>query len=337
MHQSLFQEVTDRTKKTVKCCLCPHSCIIQPDNVGICRVRKNSDGTLYSLIYSHHTSVGMDPIEKKPLYHFFPGKQILSFGTLGCNLSCGFCQNWEISQGSFDESITRNINPDDALRLSKNYDSIGIAYTYNEPFVNYEWVFDSSKLLHEEGLKNVLVTNGYINEEPLVKLLPYIDAANIDVKSFTNDFYKKLCKGTVGPVLRTVQIMVKKNVHVEITVLIVPGENDKEDEMKDMVDWLASLNPDIPFHLSRYYPQYHFKKLPTSLKTLEKLRDIALKKLPYVYIGNVWEKGISNTYCLNRNCNNVLIERSGYSAKVVGLDNNLCKKCGMENNIIWNG
>jgi len=334
MHKALYQELINKEENVVRCRLCPHECVIGPDKTGICRVRKNNKGILNSLIYSHHTSVSMDPIEKKPLYHFYPGSEVLSFGTYGCNLKCGFCQNWEISQHDYDEKGTRDILPEKAFQLARDYRALGIAYTYNEPLINYEWVFDTAKILHEEGLKNVLVTNGFISEEPLLKLLPFIHTANVDLKSFADDFYKKICKGAIGPVLRSIEIMVRKKVHIEVTVLVVPGENDRPEMMSDLVDWLSALNPQIPLHLSRYYPHYEFHLNPTTLKSMEVLRDTALKKMHYVYLGNVWEQNYSHTYCANPECRELLIERAGYHAQCVGLEANLCKKCGLENNII---
>lgn len=334
MHKALYQKTIDTDSKKIQCFLCPHNCIIPDGSAGRCRVRKNTGGILYSLIYGRHTSVALDPIEKKPLYHFYPGGQILSFGTLGCNMTCGFCQNWEISQKPYSDELTREIMPDDVTRLIRNYRSIGIAYTYNEPLINYEWIYDTSQLCSEEGFKNVLVTNGFISEEPLIKLIPRIHAANIDVKSFQDAFYKKLCGGSIGPVLRTVEVMVKKGVHVELTFLVIPKENDDKTVFRDFVDWISSLNRSIPLHLSRYYPQYKFDRDPTPLKTIESLRDIALQKLHYVYVGNVWEKKDAYTYCLNRSCKAVLIERSGYTSKIVGLNGNLCTLCKTENNII---
>ncbi|MBD3272405.1 MAG: AmmeMemoRadiSam system radical SAM enzyme [Elusimicrobia bacterium] len=333
MRKALFQDLIDPDTKKVKCHLCPYRCVIADGKQGQCKVRLNKDGILYSLIYNHHTSVGMDPIEKKPLYHFHPGTEILSFGTFGCNFSCRFCQNWEISQSAFKHELTRAITPDKAAELAHNYHSLGGAYTYNEPLINYEWIYDTAQRIHEQGLANVLVTNGYINEEPLEKLIPFIDAANIDVKSFNDSFYRRLCGGSIGPVLRTVEVMIKRGRHVELTMLIIPGENDSTDEFTDMVDWISSINRHIPLHLSRFFPQYQLQKQPTSLALLEKFRDIAVKKLDYVYIGNVWEKKENNTYCANRSCNAILIKRTGYRTVLVGLDHSRCTACGTENNI----
>ncbi len=287
MKEALYWEPVDKNNKVVHCLLCPHNCRISPDKTGICRVRKNDDGKLYSLIYNEFTSIHLDPIEKKPLYHFYPGSHILSVGTFGCNFRCLHCQNWEISQSNQGDAPTHKITPESAVALAKKDDSIGIAHTYNEPLINYEWVFETAKLIHKENLKNVLVTNGYINEQPWENLLPFVDAANIDVKSFRDEFYKKICSGRLGPVLRSVEIMVKRNKHVEVTYLLIPHQNDSEQEIEDMVDWLSSVNPEIPLHFSRYFPQYKMDEPETPIATLEKAKKIALKRLKYVYLGNV--------------------------------------------------
>jgi len=315
----------------VQCFLCPHQCIIDDGKTGICRTRKNVEGKLFALVYDQFTSINMDPVEKKPLYHFYPGREILSLGTIGCNFKCRGCQNYEISQAEMGEVPTRTVTSDDAVRLAKEYDSIGIAYTYNEPLINFEYLLETAHEAQKYDLKNVLVTNGYINEEPLVNLLPYIDAANVDVKSFRNDFYKDYCKGKLGDVLRTVEIMVKNKKHVEITNLVIPTLNDSDSEIEDLTDWLSSLSDEIPLHFSRYYPCYKMTIEATPLATLEKAKKIAQKKLKYVYLGNVWEKPESNTYCPI--CKEVLIERRGYYTKVVGLEGENCRKCGEKINI----
>lgn len=330
MKEALYWK--EKEDKKVQCFLCPHNCIIGENKAGICRVRKNVDGKLYSLTYNEFTSVAMDPIEKKPLYHFYPATEILSFGTVGCNLHCQFCQNWEISQQSPENASTRTITPEEAVRLAKTSDSVGIAYTYNEPLINYEWLLETAQLAQKYNLKNVLVTNGYLNETPLENLLPYVDAANIDVKSFRNDFYRKICGGTLDAVLRTVEIIVKRKKHVEVTNLIVPTLNDSEEEMEDLVDWISALDVEIPLHFSRYFPCYKMQIEATPLATLEKARKIALKKLKYVYMGNVWEVEYNRTYCPN--CQAVLIERRGYNTKIMDLKGDTCGKCGKKISIV---
>ncbi|GAB6178864.1 AmmeMemoRadiSam system radical SAM enzyme [Desulfotomaculum defluvii] len=270
------------------CELCPKGCSIREGHKGFCRVRENQNGVLYTLNYGKVSSYALDPMEKKPLYHFYPGTLILSLGTVGCNLRCGFCQNWQIAQG---DPHTIHLEPPEAVKLAleqreKGIPCTGLAYTYSEPFMWYEYVYDTSRLAREAGLKNVMVTNGYVREEPLKKLLPYIDAMNIDVKGFTDDYYRENCVGQLEPVKRTVEIA-HKECHIELTTLLVPGLNDSPDEIKELVDWVANLNPGIPVHFSRYFPNYKFNLPPTPLKTMQQAYDIAKKKLKYVHLGNV--------------------------------------------------
>lgn len=334
MKESLYFEVYDKSRKTVKCGLCPHNCIIVDGKSGNCGMRKNVKGKLYSLTYGKFASVSMDPIEKKPLYHFYPKSNILSLGTLGCNFHCHFCQNFEISQADFparrpaygSEGILRDVSSSDAVALAKQYNSIGIAYTYNEPLINYEWLKETMAEAKKYGLKNVLVSNGYINEEPFYNIVENMDAANIDVKSFRDDFYKKYCAGKLAPVLRTVEIMVKKKKHIEITNLIIPELNDRDEEISDLVDWVCSLGAETPLHFSRYFPCYKMKNKSTPVPALERARKIALKKLKHVYIGNVPDAEYNNTYCPQ--CREVLIERKGYHTQDVGLDMGHCRTCG---------
>lgn len=270
----------------VWCHLCPQNCKIKPGRKGICRARQNQEGVLYTLNYGKLTSWGIDPIEKKPLYRFYPGSLIFSVGTFGCNFRCGFCQNWEIAHG---DPPTREVTAEELVEIAldaKRSGSIGIAYTYSEPMIWYEFVYDTAKRAQQEGLKNVLVTNGFVQKEPFMELLPFIDAMNIDVKAFTDEFYRKTCGGQLDPVLRTVELA-HKSCHVEITTLVVPGMNDSEEEISSLVDWIASLDPSIPLHLSRYFPRYKFDLPPTPVATLKRAKEIALEKLKYVYLGNV--------------------------------------------------
>lgn len=303
----------------VYCVLCPHYCKITDGNVGRCRVRKNIDGTLYTLNYGKVTSYAYDPIEKKPLYHFYPGSMIFSVGSFGCNFGCEFCQNWEIV---YEESLMMDISEDDIIKLSKAKDSIGIAFTYNEPSIWFEYVLDISKKIKEEGLKNVMITNGYINEEPLRELLPYIDAMNIDLKSIEDSFYKSVCKGSIEPVIRTIEIA-SKETHVEVTTMLIEGENTSLDEIRRLAERISKIDPSIPLHLSRYFPAYKMKLPSTNIETLIQAKNIAKEYLDYVYIGNVW--GIdNNSYCPK--CHNKLIDRYP-SREIVGIENGKCKKC----------
>ncbi len=315
--------------KAVQCHLCPHECLIVLGKRGICRVRENQHGTLYSLIYGRLTSEAVDPVEKKPLYHFHPGSTAYSIGTRGCNLACSFCQNWEISQGTVSTYPTTSQK---IVASTRHHQCEGIAYTYNEPSIWYEFVYDTAVLARKEGLYNVLVTNGYIQEEPLRNLLPFIDALNVDVKSFRDSFYKDLCRGKLSPVLKTVEIA-KKYAWVEVTTLLIPGRNDSNEEIEALVDWVASLGVETPLHFSRYFPNYNLDLPSTPVETLEKARSIALKKLRYVYIGNVWGHEGDNTYCCH--CGEPLIVRRGFSASAVGLEDTHCKKCGSPLDLVW--
>ncbi|WP_031516787.1 AmmeMemoRadiSam system radical SAM enzyme [Desulfofalx alkaliphila] len=324
MQPALFWKAKD--DGMVLCQLCPKYCNIRPGKTGFCRVRKNIDGQLFTTNFGHLSAHAMDPIEKKPLYHYYPGQYILSLGTTGCNLRCGFCQNWSITH---DDPKTIEVTPQHVAEVAANqdpYPNVGIAYTYSEPFMWYEFVFHTARLAREKGLKNVLVTNGYINEEPLRALLPYIDAMNIDVKAFTDDFYKQNCVGHLEPVKRTVE-MVHDKCHLEVTTLIIPGLNDSEEEIGRLTDWLAGLNPKIPLHFSRYFPNFEFDTEATPPETLKRAKDIARTKLDYVYIGNLGDPEGVNTYCPR--CGKVMVNRSWYNGKIVGLTpENKCKHCG---------
>lgn len=279
---SYYQSLEDAK---VRCGLCPNQCLIGEGECGSCGVRENRGGKLYSLIYGETTSVALDPIEKKPLYHFYPGNYILSLGTKGCNFHCPFCQNSSISQDYAHP--TEKITPQEAVDRAKELNSFGIAYTYNEPFIWYEFVFDTAKLAKEAGLKNILVTNGYVNSEPLEEILPFIDAMNIDIKSVEEEFYHKICKGKLAPVLSMAK-RANEVCHIEVTNLIIPVLNDKEDNFIKLVDWIVeNLGREVPLHFSRYLPHYKMDIPPTPISTLKRAETIARKKLKYVYLGNV--------------------------------------------------
>lgn len=309
----------------VYCILCPHLCKIPNGKLGKCRGRKNIDGKLYSLNYGRITSYAFDPIEKKPLYHFYPGSEIFSLGSFGCNLACDFCQNWEIV---YEDNVALSVKIDDIIELAKAQDGVGIAYTYNEPTIYYEFVYDIAKKAKDEGMKNVLITNGYINSDPLNELLPYIDAMNINLKSISESFYKYHCKGSLGPVLSAIELCAKKT-HVEITTLVIDGENSTLNELDMLAKRISMINKNIPLHLSRYFPNFKLKLPPTKTETLLEARSIAQKYLNYVYIGNLW--GIdNNTYCPK--CYNKLIDRHN-GGKIVGLDDKKCDRCDLKINI----
>ena len=299
MKEALFY--TKLKDHKVRCDLCPHNCIIASENIGICRVRTNIDGVLYTNNHGKTITISIDPMEKKPLYHFYPGKRILSIGSNSCNLSCSFCQNYQSSQL---EVPTIEITPELILDKCRSHNCDFVAFTYTEPTTWFEFVLDSSKLLEENGIGTVMVTNGFINQEPLQELLPYIDAMNIDLKAFDDKFYRSICNGTLQPVLETIKTA-SKQCHIEITNLIITDENDSEKQINDLVDFVADLNPEIPLHFSRYYPTYKMENPPTSVSKLEMAKEIAEKKLKFVYLGNIVTE--RSTYCSN--CNHLLISR----------------------------
>lgn len=330
-HEVMFY--TKGAEAQVNCKLCPRLCNIVPGKRGFCRVRENEGGTLYATNYAECSSYALDPIEKKPLYHFHPGQVILSLGTVGCNLRCGFCQNWEIAQGT---PPTTRLEPERAVELAlqqkeRGYPCVGLAYTYSEPFMWYEYVYDTARLARTAGLKNVLVTNGYVNEQPLQAMLPYIDAMNIDVKAFTDDFYRSTCAGQLEPVLRTVEAAYE-HCHLEITTLLVTGLNDSPEEIKRLVGWLAGIDPDIPLHFSRYFPNYKLDLPPTSEETMKLAGDLARQQLRYVYLGNAPQLAAANTICPG--CGSVLINREGYQTQIENLDGVHCTQCGEKTPVV---
>lgn len=314
----------------VECRLCPHTCVINPGGRGVCRVRENREGELYTRNYGRCSSLALDPIEKKPLYHFYPGSLILSAGTVGCNFRCEFCQNWEIAHGEPETAI---ITPGDLVDKARETGSLGIAYTYSEPLVWYEFVLDTARLAREAGLKNVMVTNGFIRPEPLAGLLPWIDAWNIDVKGFSLEFYRKIVHGDYRPVLETAAAVVKAGGHVEITTLLVTGLNDAPEELEALVLWIANnLGVDTPLHFSRYFPRYKLQAPPTPMETLERAWKMARRYLHYVYLGNVDDPETNNTYCPF--CGELVIRRKGYRVSLPGLLGRTCQACGSELAII---
>lgn len=324
-HYHSFEE------QKVKCELCPHYCIINNGRSGICKVRVNKDGVLISENYGLVSSIGFDPIEKKPLYHFFPGAEILSVGSLGCNLKCEFCQNWQISQTSVEEfkRESRFYGVDEIidLALSKRR-NVGIAYTYNEPIVFFEFMIDIAKKAKENELKNVMVTNGFINQKPLSELNKYIDAYSVDLKAFREDFFVKHTNSRLEPVKETLIRIVEADKHLEITNLIIPGLNDNPEEFEQMLRWIKEyLGKNIVLHISKYYPTYKLNIEPTSIQKMLELNKIANKYLDFVYLGNVLLPEGNNTYCPN--CNETLINRSGYMVKKQTVNNKgECLKCG---------
>ncbi|NQT29647.1 MAG: AmmeMemoRadiSam system radical SAM enzyme [Candidatus Saganbacteria bacterium] len=324
----------------VECVLCPLKCKIAKGQAGICGARKNIDGKLYSLIYDKVSSVAADPIEKKPLFHFHPGSRVLSVGTYGCNMRCGHCQNWQIAHVNMaaldKEPMAEKISPHKLITLAKEANCQGIAWTYNEPTIWFEYAFEGAKLASAAGLYTVFVTNGYINQEPLDTIAPYLDAYCLDLKGFSDEAYYKLCKiRDFKPVLAAGERAKNKwNMHVEIVTLVVPTINDDETQLKGIAEWIREkLGPETPWHLTRSIPYLEFAHLPpTPVSTLEKARQIGLDAgLKFVYIGKVIGHAGENTYCPK--CQKLLIERMGYQTEVKGLVSGKCGACGADINI----
>jgi len=314
---------------SVRCELCPHYCLIAEGKTGRCRVRMNDDGRLRSLNYGKAASVALDPIEKKPLYHFHPGSPILSLGTSGCNFACKFCQNWELAEA---KAPLDDIQPADVPALAKRGRAFGVAYTYNEPFVWYEFVLDTARLCKAVGLKNVLVTNGFLNSEPLEELLPFIDAMNIDIKTVRQQFHDELTGGRVEPVLETCRRSAR-DTHVEITHLVIPGYNDTDGEFEELALWIAgNLGPETPVHLAAYFPRHHLEAPPTPVATLQRARAIFDRRLKYVYLANVATDVGSDTVCPE--CGSLAVERVGMHARLVGLNGTRCSNCGTDLHIM---
>jgi len=295
----------------------------------VCRGRKNINGTLIAVNYGEVVSMQVDPIEKKPLYHFHPGDPILSVGPNGCNLSCSNCQNWTISQ---IEQPTSHVSPEDLTDIARSRGSAGIAYTYSEPMIWFEYILDAGSIAHANSLYNVCVTNGYINPEPLNRLMPVLDAVNVDLKSIRPEFYRRVCKGRLETVQGTIEACFEANVHVEVTHLVIPGMNDSEEEFEELSTWLAGVSKSIPLHISRYFPNYEMEVDATPIATLERAYYVAREHLEYVFVGNATVDGASDTICPH--CGNRLIERSGYRTNVVGMTGSICSECNSELNIV---
>ncbi len=328
MKEALFYQKKEKQK--VKCLLCPHFCTIKEGERGVCNVRKNVKGELISENYGQVTALGFDPIEKKPLYHYHPGEEILSVGSFGCNLKCDFCQNWEISQSDIDNiGRIQSHRAEEVIQIAeKKPGNLGIAYTYNEPIIYYEFMLDIAKLAKEKGLKNVMVTNGFINPDPLEKLMEVIDAFSIDLKAFTDNFYKKKTSARLEPVKESLKMIKKHQKFLEITNLVIPEWNDDKKQFSEMIRWIKNeLGEDTILHLSRYFPVYKSQAEPTAINTLKELYQLAKESLNYVYIGNARIAEGQDTYCSN--CNKLLVKRSGYFTQLLGIDDEgKCKNCG---------
>lgn len=307
-----------------RCLVCPHHCGLKEGQRGICRVRMNREGQLLATNYGEFSALALDPIEKKPLYHFYPGSMILSAGSFGCNLSCPFCQNYSIAH---QMPATRYISPEELVEINlacQAQGSIGMAFTYNEPVMWLEYIMDTAPLLHGQGLKVVMVSNGYIEAKPLQDLLGLVDAFNIDLKGFNDRFYQRICMGKLAAVQATLAA-IAPCAHLEVTNLLIPGENDHDDEVRDMCRWLANLDSQIVLHFSAYHPAYKMNLPPTPGETLRRAANIAHEYLAHVYLGNLPGEA-NDSFCPR--CGQVLISRSGYEVKRLGLTKGKCRYCG---------
>lgn len=312
----------------VQCFLCPHHCVIPSEKHGICGVRQNEQGRLYSLIYQACSSIAADPIEKKPLYHFYPGSRVLSLGSVGCTFRCDHCQNYSISMATPDEYTLEDLPAEALPEMAEKQGCQGVAWTYNEPVIWHEYTLEAARIVKNAGLYTVYVTNGYIEEEPLTQLVPYLDAMNVDVKAFHEDFYKRICRARLAPVIRTCELAKEQGVHLELTYLVIPGLNDDAAEIKGFCDWVnGKLGSDTPVHFSRFHPDYQMKEVQaTPFSTLLRCQRVAKDAhLQYVYLGNLAHGEYDNTFCPS--CHALLIERFGFSARLRGLSKGRCSDC----------
>ncbi|MEI7896446.1 MAG: AmmeMemoRadiSam system radical SAM enzyme [bacterium] len=326
----------EATSKGALCLICPNECVLREGGEGICRTHVVKDDKFYTIAYGNPCSVHSDPIEKKPLFHFLPASKSFSIATAGCNLSCLNCQNWEISQRSPKDTSNLDMFPEQVVRQAVKAGCKSIAFTYTEPVAFYEYVFDTSRLARDRGLKNLFISNGYINERPLRSLCKYLDAANIDLKSFSAETYSKLNGGSLKPILNSLEILKEEGVWLEITNLVIPGYNDNMTMIAEMCEWLAANGfEDNPLHFSRFHPLYKLDSLEsTPLETLERARDIALKAgIRYVYLGNVPGSSAQNTHCPD--CNKVIIERQGFTILSKNMNGNACGFCNAEIAGVW--
>jgi len=320
----------------VQCALCPHRCIIAEGERGLCRVREHRNGRLYSMVYGNPCSLGVDPIEKKPFYHFLPGATAFSLATAGCSLRCLYCQNWSISQVPPEETQNADLPPREVVRSAQQSNAPVIAYTYSEPTAFFEYMLDTAILAREAGLHNVVVSSGFINPDPLRELCQAVDAIKIDLKGFSEEFYRRVCSAELGPVLRAIEIVHEMGVHLEIVNLVVPTLNDDLAQLRALSRWLArEVSADVPLHFSRFFPQYKLLNLPpTPIETLEQARQVALEEgLRYVYVGNVPGHEWDSTYCPA--CKQAIILRQGFSVLEYHLKGSVCAFCGQQIPGVW--
>jgi len=331
----LYEKIGDHQ---VRCAVCAHRCKIKPGQRGICQVRENRDGTLYSLVYGRAVSQAIDPVEKKPLFHFYPGSSAFSVATVGCNFRCTFCQNADISQLPREQHriIGREVPPESLVATAKRYGCRSIAYTYTEPTVFFEYTYDTAILARQVGIANIYVTNGYMTPEVLNAFRDaggdqgsLLDAANVDLKSFRDEFYRKQCGARLQPVLDSLKLMKEQGVWVEVTTLVIPGLNDSEEELRDVAQFIVEeLGPETPWHISRFHPTYKLTDRPrTPVQTLHRARQIGLAAgLRYVYEGNVPGSDGENTYCYN--CGRQIIQRFGFTIVAKNIEDGKCAYCG---------
>jgi pyruvate formate lyase activating enzyme len=334
MKEAMFYEKLD--KNTVRCFLCAHHCLIKDGKRGICAARENRGGALSSLVYGKVISMNIDPIEKKPLFHFLPGSTSFSIATVGCNFRCEHCQNFEISQYTKEHSdiLGQSVTAEAIVEAAKRNGCESISYTYTEPTIFFEFAYDCARLAHEKGIKNVFVSNGYTSAEATRTIAPYLDGNNLDLKG-DNDFYKEICGARLEPVKETIRLMKELGVWVEVTTLIIPDHNDSEEGLRNLAEFIKSVDPAVPWHVTQFYPTYKLTDKPrTPIKTLRRAREIGFETgLKYVYEGNVPGEGGENTFCPD--CKELLIKRFGFSIIENKMKNGRCSKCGIEIEGVW--
>lgn len=320
----------------VRCDLCAHRCVVEEGNKGKCHVRENIEGILYSLVYDKVISKNIDPIEKKPLFHFLPGSKSLSIAAPGCNFECFFCQNWQISQmpGDYETIEGRSIPPERIVADAISSNCKSISYTYTEPTIYFELAYDTAKIASARGVKNIFVTNGFMTQECLQMISPYLDAANVDLKSFSEDFYKNSVGGRLKPVLANIKKMFEYGIWLEVTTLLIPGLNDSYEELENIAEFLAGISSTLPWHISAYYPQYKSKIGPTQVKSIIKAIEIGKKSgLKYVYGGNIHGSEYENTVCSN--CGKEILKRTGYLITDYNIKSGCCTNCGHRIDGVW--
>ncbi len=351
MHEAILYQKLENER--VLCTACKQKCTIASNYTGLCGVRQNKQGKLYLLVYGKPSAVNIEPVEKKPLFHFLPGTEIFSLGTVGCNFGCSFCQNFDISQVTRDLRIKLlkekkpeladvevgkfgyELPPEKIIDICLENGIPSIAYTYNEPVIFFEYLYDTSKLAYENGIKNVFVSNGYESDEALQLIRPYLSAMNIDLKAFTNEFYNKICQARLEPVLETIKKVHELEIWVELTTLIIPGKNDSYEELKNIANFIVGIDKNIPWHVSAFHPDYKMMDVPpTTHASLIKAYNIGKKSgLNYVYIGNMLDEEHSSTYCPG--CSALLIRRNGYFVTIENFDEGKCGECGEKIQGVW--